>query len=712
MERPSELFKPLANQLARSAVSGNATEIFRILRGTGLLPQVTNHDSRHKASGAADGPTRKSPDIDRIGIWERKLKSGKAHFARSMDKVGEWNYWANVGRIDAKGTKRRVIFTGESVARGYFYDPEFTPAMALHEIIRSWLGRDEIEVIDLARTSLDLDGLSDLAKNALVLEPDAIVIFAGNNWGLNFTSSPRILRTPEIQSEMSVVLSEYGVPGLRRYIEERLANQIRCLVNEIASLYEAHGIPVVWVVPEFNLADWRDPVTNAPHLPKGANREWFDHWMRALDALRKNDLDTVADSAGRMVELDQGVCVTGLYILAEYSLRLNNPDAARSYLEKARDALIWDPSRMVSPRAYSVGQNALRNEVSKLQNGLVDLPLIFRQYLNGELPDRRLFLDYCHLSSTGIRIAMAATASRLLERLKGIEVSWSALVNQITGPPSNIEGEAAFLAAIHNAHWWQSEELVTYYCSQSIHAAPQIAQVMTEFLDIQTRIAPMLMCESAERVAMLGSSLIQQYLLRHSRQYLDPMLLGAITSALGEIQIDARQNLDQLRQEEHSVTRKDVDLLNLYYCFSSDQPQELRWVLNDQVRTELENDYFQSYGVESRFVFIGKAGSPVRLGLTCRLPHHESAEGAISIEVNGERVKEIAIDGHWKSLDMTVAGGVVRNGVNNVVVRWPFPQFPGEKALEAAAQNILHGSYPGLFPVFGEIHRFVASNAL
>src|SRR5262249_29826315 len=159
--------------------------------------------------------------------------------------MGEWNYWANIGRIDPKRDKRRLVLLGESVARGYFYDPQFTPAMALESILRHRLGQGEFEVIDLARTSLEMEGLSELAQSALALEPDAIVIFAGNNWGLTFTNDPRILSDPEMLLAISAILSKQGVPGLKRFLEERLASDVRRLVKQIASLYEALEIPVV-----------------------------------------------------------------------------------------------------------------------------------------------------------------------------------------------------------------------------------------------------------------------------------------------------------------------------------------------------------------------------------------------------------------------------------------------------------------------------------
>ena len=92
---------------------------------------------------------------------------------------------------------------------------------------------------------------------------------------------------------------------------------------------------------------------------------------------------------------------------------------------------------------------------------IVDLPVLFKQYLNGELPGRRLFLDYCHLTTEGIQVAMGAAASCVLAFAEGVD---AALVR--TGRRSrrahrgDTEAEASFMAAIHDAHRWQAYDVV------------------------------------------------------------------------------------------------------------------------------------------------------------------------------------------------------------------------------------------------------------
>ena len=689
-----ESLKSFANDLAQTLTSDPSGLIAK-LRLTGLLTQPSSFAYEPEAA-----------DSDRVGIWERKSKDGKTFFARRIDMMGDWNYWANVGRIDPKGAVRRVVLIGESVARGYFYDPEFTPAKALESILQSRLGAGEVEVIDLARTNLHMKELAELARSALTLEPDAVVFFCGNNWRFSVLDSVKNGGVRDIIA----ILNEEGVPGLKRYAEESLAADIRGLVEQITSLYEANGVLPVWIVPEFNLADWHEPESNAPHLPDGANRRWLELFDAAQAALGANDFATAAARATEMVEIDRGLCLTGLYILAHCSRRLGDQGAERRYLEMARDALIWDPSRIVSPRAYSVVQETLRQEVTKRDGKLVDMPVLFKAHLKGGLPDRRVFLDYCHLTSEGIRITMAGAAACLLQTFKGVDLPPAELGKAMTGPSNEVEGEVAFLAAVHNAHWWQADELVRHYCLRAVQSAPKIAQVMTSFIDLGTRRAPMPMCKSAERISLLGSKLVQQYLLRHSHKQLDKALLDAVVGSLKKLGIDATQQLGHLRKQDHSITGRDINLLDPYYCVTTRQPQELRWVTRYQISPDIVSDFYRAYWVESRFVFIGEAGCPVRLCLVCRLPGPGQPQEGVCVEVNGKPIGEAAVGRKWETWEISVAGDVTRDGLNEVVVRWPIPEFPGDAAVGQVAADMLHGIHPTLFPIFGEIHSFVATD--
>ncbi|HKR11853.1 MAG TPA: hypothetical protein VJT15_07345 [Pyrinomonadaceae bacterium] len=702
MERPPESLKTFANRVANATVSPDGAKVTSLLRRAGFLG-AAGEDSRarHMANVMHVDSVVNS---DHIGIWERKVENGKTCFVRRLDMMHDWQQWANVGRIEAKGDKPRVVLIGESVARGYLYDPLFSSSIALQMILDARFGKGEVEVIDLARSNLSFE-VRELALSALQLEPDIVIIYAGNNWWS--ASFP----LPGEIADVDDGLPTTGISEIRRLTEAQISRNATEVVRDIASEYQRRGMPLVWIIPEYNLADWRDASTNPPHLTADLNREWIELRHEAESALRDGDIGRAEELATRMVEIDEGICVTGFYLLAECRERSGDLEGARKHLESARDALIWDTLRAVAPRPYSVNQKMLREELPRYNCQVIDVPALFKEYLEGELPSRRLFIDYCHLTTEGVQVVMGAAASCVLRVLKGIDVPWRSLTGAHIAPPPEVEAEARFLAAIHNAHWYQRFDVVLHHCKHALACSPHVADVMLAYVELQTRNhTPMLMSEADERIQSLSSPLIHHYLFRSNGKLLDRVLLGAMVEALAEVKIDAGELLDRLRREEHSVTRGPVNLLDYYYCASGRQPHETSWMIELGIVKKYPQ-YYKAYETESRFIFVGEAGYAVQFSLTCRLPQSARGEDTVSFEVNGRFQGQMTIAPNWTTWDIAVDGETLRDGLNEVVVRWPMPEFEGETALERIVANICENKFPDFFPIFGEIHSFTACDA-
>lgn len=698
MKRPPESLKSFANRVGSIAVSDDASEAVRLLHLAGFF------DGSAKQHIGSSDQQFTEPIPDQVGIWARKTENGKSYFVRRPETRPEWLDWANLGRIEAKGKKPRVVLIGESVARGYFYDPQYTPAHALRTMLESQFD-EGVEVIDLARTNLHCE-VRALAIEALQLEPDVAIVFAGNNW---WPYDP-------IASELAEVveaLSTGGVAAAKRTTQAQIRRNATRLVNDICRAYQSKGIPLVWIIPEFNLVDWRDHVTNAPYFSPGLNRQWVTLQVDAQAALRAGDFDRAERLARQMVEIDQGVCTAGLYILADCRRAAGDFDEARRYFEMAKDASSWDLSRGAIPKPFSATQQAMREELPKYKNQVIDLPVFFKDYLNGGLPDRRLFIDYCHLSSEGIQITMAAAAACVLRVLKGVEVPWPSLIGEHTAPSSETEAKALFLAAIMNAHRSPSREVVRHFCAKALSYSPHIVSLMQTYIDLQNRsVIPMLMSDSDAQIHKLGSPLDHQYILRLNEKRLDAMLLDVIVEVLADVGVDAREQLDLVQREEHSVVLRDTNLLDHYYCTSANQPQEVAWKALEEKRHRPDERYYKAYGPESRFVFVGEADCPVRLCLTCRLPASTAPQSPIFIEVNGKHLAEIVIGYDWTTWDITIDRETVRDGINEVTVGWPIPEIDCDEALRKAVLNVYEGKFADLYPIFGEIHSFIASNGM
>ncbi len=687
MDRPPESLKSFCNRLAQTAITRDGQSVLQQLRAIGVLGPAESRPAQPAAAGRND----------RVGIWERKKDGDRTYFVRSADSVTEWRLWARMGRIGPKLSKKRVVLIGESVARGYLYDPQFTLAMSLESMLQAEFGKNDVEVIDLARTGLALE-VRELAASSLLLEPDAVVIFSGNNWNVVSKTDPLVA---------SEVLREQGVSGLKRLAESELAEQSRRLVAEIAAECRKKGVPLVWIVPEFNLDDWREPEGNVPHLVGGANQRWIILRGAAQQALKEDETDGTRATgfADEMIALDEGLSPAGFYIRAECSRRAGDLESARASLEQARDAAIWDRSVQPCPRAYAVVQNAIRTQAEIENNAIVDLPRIFREHLGGGLPDHTLFLDYCHLTVEGIQVSMAAAASRIVKLLKKKDVPAAELVKRSVGPSARVRAEAEFLAAVHNAHHHQSYRVSRLHSAEALRLDPEIAPLLLHYMEIQARRTPMLMSSSAEQIARLGSDAIKHYLFNTITQQVDPVLIDALADSLMEAGTDARSRLNRIWSEEHKLSEAKQDLLGYYYSWGAHQPRELAWAMPEDLigRQFRLSHFYKAYWPESKFVFIGQEGQPVQLDFTGRLPEISPPQAMAYITINRKKIGQMSLDREWSSWEISVPEKIVREGVNELVFHWPMPEFPGQAALQEITDPT------DLFAIFGEIHSLTVS---
>jgi hypothetical protein len=712
MERPPESLKAFADRIARAAESEEANQLVRMLRISGWTGTFSGHQIQH--FGEEDRPTSVlacepgvPPKQSRmIGIWERRIEDGKAAYVRRLDQMELWHFWANVGRIEPRSSKLRVLYVGESVARGFLYDPGYTPALVLQTILEEEYGKGHVEVIDLARTNLSFE-MGDLSLAALQLEPDIAIFFAGNNWEKK-TSLPTFADI----ARMEEAINTDGMVGVKRVFDEYIEKTGRKITSEVLSEYKSAGIPIIWIIPEFNLGDWREPFTSAPYLPDNRNAEWIAAMREARKALSEGDIARAEQFGAKLTEIDQGICSAGYYIVAECRRLANDIEGQRKYLELARDAQSWDDSIMYIPKNYEIAQQVLREEVPKYGGQLIDLPVLFKQYLNGDIPGNRLFLDYCHMTSEGIQISMAAAASCVLRALKGIERPWQSMIGDHIAPTPEVEAEASFLAAIHDAHRYQSYDMARHFCARAVKHSPHVAELMLNYIELQVVFkAPIRMSEAELAIFRRGSPLVQRYLFPNNNKRLDKLLLTAIVDALEEAGIPARERLAQRYREEHSTRLEQIDLLEPYYYLSAGQPHEFEGLNWPSSRVDYDPRYFRAFWPDSKFVFIGEAGLPVNLRMTCRLSKHSPDEGKISVDCNGTPQVEMTVNKEWSSWDIAVPGDVVHDGLNEIEVHWPIPtQFPTAEILNDLITRMCQLRYPQYYPIYGEIHAFSASS--
>ena len=657
--RPSEALGALTGGLSRLLASEDGTLILARLQALALASRPRGAGPRPVQAGG------------RIGVWEPRLAAGSAlEFVRSRACAPEWRFWADVERIPPK-VGPRVVLLGESAARGYLYDPAVTPAAVLQHML------PDREVIDLARTDLTGPELASLFDGLHALEPDAIVLFAGNNWHTVLFELTELHRLAD-------AVRQRGYAGCRHlFVEDIVVPRARVLMDALAGAAREIGAEVVVVVPEFNLRDWRgEPSLLAPVLRAGGNPGWMEARRRGHAALQRNDLDGAAAAAAEMIALDGGTSAVGPALLAETLLAAGRQAEARVWLEAARDA-VYGILVAHSPRCPGKVQGVLRDKAEEHGFGLVDLPRVFERALGGELPDRRFFLDYCHLTLEGMRVAMAEVATRL------------------TGQPSAnapavepaAEAVAHFLAAIHNAHYGQGEEIIRHHCTRSLELSASVAEQMLAFVDSQLQPTERWMCASFE--ALSRPAAVQRYLAaadpRVMQKLADFVLIEAMVGALEAAGVAARAHVTELLREEGPSGRP-VDLL---------AARRRATTFRERGGHSLgpQRAYVQALDTTSVFLVVQADARLLRSRLTCRLP---GGEGAVVVSVNGVAASTLRVRREWTTFELTLPGGV---GVNRIELEWPLLPVPPD-SLERAARRLERGTYPDVLPVFGEVHAF------
>jgi hypothetical protein len=684
-DRPDESLSALTRRLSALLGTEDGAQTLAVMQRLELLAR-RGEDGRPEPSS--------DPGSLRLGIWEPEAQpDGRVEFVRSGKYVDQWHFWADVERLPAKRGPR-VVLLGESVARGYLYDPLVTPARVLEMMLRSVDGLEDADVVDLARTDHVPDAIQTMFDPLPAVEPDAVVLFAGNAWqnvGLDLAHL----------QELADALRAGGYAELRRVmLEQVLLPRWRLLLDGLADSVAPFEIPVVLIVPEFNLHDWKcEPEVLAPVLPGDDNVGWMAAREAAAGALRERRFADAERHAWTMLALDHGTSSAAYDLLAEALLALGRTEEARAALEGSRDAL-YGLYIAHSPRCHRAVQDVLRAKADEHGFGLVDLPRLLEE--RGILPDRRILIDYCHLTIAGMRIAMAAAAEPLISALAAHGARASELEQVAIPVRPEDEALAHLLAAIHNAHWGQGRDVVGYHARRAVELAPQSTDLLRAYVDAQSRGAEPWLTEAFDRLTRAPNA--RRYMTtadpRHLGKLADFDLVDAVADALEAVGVPAREEVAKILRSEHGRAPR-VDLLDPRYRATTFRGR-------DGYSLGPQRAYHRALDLVSRFFLIRDDSEPLLLRVTARLP---AGEGDVHARVNGSTVATFAAGREWRNAEISVPADAVRPGLNRVDLRWPLLAPPSAKLLEKDARRLERGLYPEVLPAYGEVHAFTAEPA-
>lgn len=631
----------------------------------------------------------------RIGIWKQQISDIGSSFVRDKELKNEWRYWCDREEIPAVSSCQRIVLLGESVARGYFLDPDYTPAKVLQHLM-SQFAYQPFEVVDLARTNLEFPALLKILKESVVLQPAAIVLFAGNNWIFEAHKTIDVEELPELTKQ----INEKGLNGLIHFLEARISAMINSFLEEARAIAEEYNSKLIFVIPEYNLRHWHQPEQSADvyGLENDDLQLWKTLTEEATEIKNSDNFKRLKELGELLCELDP-VSSYGYQLAGRGCEGLGLIDEARNYYQKELDCTII--CRFIGkPKIVTGIKQAIIDACGRLGIETIDTAGIFKTAAGG-IPDRSMFMDYCHLSPLGIQLAMSHTCKALLKTVcsKDIELTLIKQRSLLFELSNSRRAMAHLLAAIHNAHYGQEPDIISFHCKEAVKADSGVAEFIEAFTEMVTMRAPNYLCKQYQQVIAMTEAHRRHTDFQYGtgKKLADVELIDTMVGALENRGAKQHEKIKQLRRKQHGINiHRSVNLLEFYYA----QPYYRHALIDFLQPVHL----FREIETISKFRLFADPFTNLTLILVCRVPHANGNDHPMKITINGTVFQSVSVGAGWQTFRLPVPGKFINRDVNTICIHWPLVprkmNFNNVKNLMSICQYVN--------PVIGEIHQFSA----
>ena len=653
-------------------------------------------------------PTQNTPPQP-ISIWQPLEKNGKWVFRRP-EPTAYGDHYAQCPEfaLEKKAGQKRICFFGESVAAGHLYAPFLTPAKVLaHQL--EMAQSPPFEVVDLARTNETTAPMVQTIKRSLQLDPDLWVIFAGNNWNLlEIPEASPYYPSKRWRKDIAEALRHGGLDGLLSWAAKALLTKVDRAFAQIHKLAQARGIAVVLVIPEVNLADWE---TLQPPALLGAKetRQWFLHFQAARTAMNREQWREAQKQALAMLKLDGGACPTPYRIIGMVQNKLgheqNAHDAWRAEVDSSHYASLCF---LGSPQCSSMFRNLQLKLAKRFGFEPVDLKPVFRQHSTTPVTDRRLFLDYCHLTREGMTVAMKAVTKTLFNLW---QLPWQPPSLSLDAWCPAISGEADATAklgaAVHCAHRLlplrDKIEIVSYWCKEALKTSPGIRRNMMALIQARGQRLPALFSPAQER----NHNSPYRLQIQHGWKYdhLDVSLIQGMIRAGKEFGYPFDDHFNRSLTEGQGLNEKPRDLLF---------PPTLLWEPLLRFYPQLMNQHqvhgwalYRSPWPRSQFALVCNGSDDLALDLTVRVPK-QIGRRKLGLAINGEVFKFLFVGNPWANRNLVIPKDLLKQGLNCLSISWPLPRNGDFDPRDEAIAQLERGHETDFHWVFGELFSLQA----
>jgi hypothetical protein len=361
---------------------------------------------------------------------------------------------------------------------------------------------------------------------------------------------------------------------------------------------------------------------------------------------------------------------------------------------------------LAAPQAAPAEQEILRRAAAFNGFTLLDLPASFKRELRPALPGRKFFLDYCHLTIQGMAFAMGEVTSAVID-MKDEKVR--PLLKMLEGTylpdlPNEAVATAHFGAAIHNAHRLSAvtdkQELLVYWCLQSLADSPDIYQTMIDFVAARSQPYPAVM--TAEQQHLFNSP----YLLQHPHgwkyNHMDAAMIQAIIAALEEWEPKWAKEAVDVLVKNAALGSEALSLLKGYY-----DAEPLRRFFPEIIPTPDMTGWgiYRAAWPESKFCFVMAGSADLTLDVSARSGKYTKPESTAALFVNDKQVGEFLVGTSWLRHEIVVGGRFIHRGLNKLAIQWPYPVVKKEEVWGEIIGRLEQGLEAAIHPVFGEFER-------
>jgi hypothetical protein len=702
-QQSGEIF--LWDRLANLLHTEEGCEIAMLMQQCGLLKSEssTNLIDRLKQKAASTVEPRA------IGPWVPRNIGSELEFVREnkWDKY-LWLEERDILKPDKKEGTYRVCLVGESVAAGMFFSPNISPAKVLNSILDQTISDtiNYVEVIDFSRNAMRIELLVDVVDAASQLNPDVIVVFAGNNFCRDHT----IGRADQsnISKTLIDIATQQGPIGLVKHFTDELALATHAAIDVLVANAVRNASEILWLIPTTRTS-WQR-LSPVPWLGNGKTKQWHDLLKESLRALKSKHYSKVLELAQTMEELDQRTSPTSQRLLATAHFGLGQAGEAAKHCQQEVDVdCALERNSFLSPGIQSNVKTIIEERAKRDGFKCINLQTVFTEYSNAATDPIDLFVDYCHLSIEGMHVAMSSVAAEISTDFS----NWNEVIKNIkplTVDPKYI-ARGLFEATIYTSHMQHSldenssKSNLRQCFRHALSLWEGLEQTMTQYVRMRHGAVVTEVSQDAHQIVASANSLLDYGILQWIHG-VDTQTIEAICGALDDEGCDGKTLLTYYQEYDKRKLKEGVDITNPRYLKYFGRDGEVDW--DPERGTYRTQPYLRAYWPQLPLVFVADKNTHLDCCLISRLPVDGGKErqGSIKITVNGRFITELAVTHFWSRGHFRIEANFLSEGFNDIEIQWPDLPKDDSPAIKSAVRKLQVFGRSAWYPVFGEVYSF------